>query len=146
MAKPFQQKKKDMEEATSKIAVISFVVLLNETLIIFAGAPLFSISRVPAGAEAAKPVKICNSNDDCKLFPCASSFALCVNHLCTCQVADISINDYHAPCRSSTDCRDTAEDCPWGKAVCHNGKCICIHMNPATSSDKSGSRLQNQND
>ncbi|KAH0991237.1 hypothetical protein GBA52_002720 [Prunus armeniaca] len=83
-------------------------------------APLFSISRVPAGAEAAKPVKICNSNDDCKLFPCTSSFGLCVNHLCTCQVADININDYHAPCRSSTDCRDTAEDCPWGKAVLIN--------------------------
>ncbi|ONI31193.1 hypothetical protein PRUPE_1G297800 [Prunus persica] len=129
-----------MEKATSKIAVISFVVLL----VIASCAPLFS--RVPAGAEAAKPVKRCNSNDDCKLFPCTSSFGLCVNQLCTCQVADISINDYPAPCRSSTDCRDTAEDCPWGKAVCHNGKCICIHMNPATSSDKSGSRLQNQND
>ncbi|PQQ03500.1 hypothetical protein Pyn_22449 [Prunus yedoensis var. nudiflora] len=44
-------------------------------------APL--LSRIPAGAETAKPVKRCNSKDDCKLFPCTSSFALCVNRLCT---------------------------------------------------------------
>ncbi|KAB2624386.1 hypothetical protein D8674_016046 [Pyrus ussuriensis x Pyrus communis] len=113
-----------MEKAAFKTSMISRVVFL--------------VICVAAGAEAAKAVQRCNSNADCKTYPCTSDFVLCVDHVCTCEVAN-AIRDVAADCRSLTDCRDTAEDCPKGRATCHNGKCLCF----LPEFSQSGLQIQN---
>ncbi|CAB4264867.1 unnamed protein product [Prunus armeniaca] len=86
-------------------------------------APFFS-----TGAEAATILKRCNSNDDCKAFPCTSDFVLCVNHLCTCQVVKDSgsaVQNQNGQCSSRNDCAGIG--CPWGTIECVDGKCKCVN-------------------
>ncbi|PQQ02815.1 putative defensin-like protein 298 [Prunus yedoensis var. nudiflora] len=113
-----------MEKAPSKIALNSLLLFL----VVASCVSLFSM--LPRGAEAIL-VKRCSTNDGCKAFPCTTSFAFCVNHLCTCQVANI-IDDSvgivqqneNGKCSSVADCEGIK--CEDSTLECVDGVCKCV--------------------